>query len=161
MKLKIELTASKAAMDAALGKLASPALRRKMVESAALELQSMSERTFNSPTFRPTDWAELEESTKRTKRRLKLSSKKLQAHGVLKRSLSASAILADDTAASFDDGTTYGVYHQYGTRHMPARPFVPVTGAFGAEATPTPVALKNMVKVMKDVIAAEVPDFVS
>ena len=161
MKLRIEIGGSKAAVDAAMGKMASSALRRKIVESAASELQSMSERTFNSTRFRPTEWPELKESTKKQKARLKLSSKPLQAHGTLKRSLSTSGILADDTSASFDDGTEYGVYHQYGTRKMPARPFVPVTGEFGSDATPTPAALKNMVDVMEDVLKAEIPDFVN
>ena len=38
----------------------------------------------------------------------------------------------------------YAPYHQWGTKKMPARPFVPVTGKYGAEQEPTEVAEKRM-----------------
>ena len=143
----------------ALSKLASTELRQKVTRLVTEELKSMSELAFRSARFRPTEWAEWAPATKaqRLRRKKKPGTRILVDTGTLMRSLGVES--GEDDGMALGTTTTYGVYHQYGTKKMPARPFVPVTGDFGGEATPTAVAEKRMLRTLETAMKIEMEDF--
>lgn len=72
---------------------------------------------------RPTKWRPLSERYSAFKSQSAGSGKPiLEFHGKLKQSINAKSTNAN---AEVKTGVLYGVYHQTGTRKMPARPFMP------------------------------------
>jgi len=71
---------------------------------------------------RPEQWRPLSEKYLKYKLQKKGASKLLEFHGKLKQSINARSSKGE---ARVRTGVKYGVYHQTGTKKMPARPFMP------------------------------------
>lgn len=150
MKIKITGVAE---LETALAKVAGAETKSRISEAAATVLQSMAELNFRSDRNRPATWPDFAESTKKSmSKKRKKSPKLLIDNATLLRSLS---VTEGADGASLESAVDYAGYHQYGTKKMPARPFVPVTGEYGKEATPTPEAEKRMMKAAEAALKAE------
>lgn len=142
-----EFTTAMQALTAADG-------RQAMVKAEMAELQRMTESSFRSERYRPAPWPPLKASTvkmfsharKREANKRKGRISPLIDNAVLVRSFIYEAGPDGSWLAS---DTDYAKYHQWGTRKMPARPFVPVTGDWGREQVPTPVAATNLLKASR------------
>ena len=151
-------------LQAALGKVASEAARKSMVDAAAQVLRQMSEQNFRSEKNRPAPWPALAQSTVRglSKKRKKGAAKRtggarpLIDTGTLMRSLRIENVTGE--GADLVSDRDYAGYHQFGSvkraNHPPARPFVPVTGEYGGDLTPTPSAEKRMLRAAEDALKA-------
>ena len=173
MKLSIE-SHELAKLEAALKTVADEAARESVAEEQINVLRAIAEQNFRSPTLRPAPWPPLAASTiagfsgarrKAELRRQKQAAKRgkprpdprqLIDNGVLVRSLDVQNIT--DLGAELVSTTDYAGYHQFGSvkrpGRPPARPFVPVTGAWGSELQPTPAAEKRMLRAGKAALRA-------
>ncbi len=145
--MKIEITIS--GLDkavAGLGALASREARAAIAREAATELQRITEQNFTSTRLRPAPWAPLAASTlaglsrprKRAAKKVKAGASPLIDTSTLFKSFSVQNV--SEGGAELESTQEYSVYHQFGTKTIPARPFVPLTGARGGEGKPTPAA---------------------
>jgi len=119
-------------MSLAINDLLSPALKAKLARisdkrpilvAAGAALASVATRAFRDPALRPAEWnTKFSDATLRKPGR----SGPLIDTSALFRSLLAK----DPTGDSVEVGTDreYGLFHQFGTKHLPARPFFPVVG---------------------------------
>ena len=173
MKLSIEIH-ELARLEAALKTVADEAARKSVAGAQIEVLREIAEQNFRSPSGRPAPWPPLAESTiagfsgarrKAELRRQKQAARRgkprtdprpLIDNGVLARSLSVQNVT--DLGAELVSTTDYAGYHQFGalkrTGRPPARPFVPVTGAWGSELQPTPAAGKRMLRAGKAALRA-------
>ena len=113
--------------------------RRKALEYIGARLASDATRAFKAASLRPSPWAP------RKDRKAKHPLLIKHPEGGLWKSIS-SKIEGEDTVAVGSD-KKYAVYHQLGTKNMPARPFFPVD----ADGNLTPRAGR---KIGADVAAA-------
>lgn len=97
-----------------------PALR-----AAGEVLVQMAKRSFDEPSLRPAPWAALKASTVRAKARAGKSSSILKSSGTMWRSFRVIGV--DSSRVTVGSDRPYAGFHQLGTRHIPARPFFPVT----------------------------------
>ena len=81
------------------------------------EVKSEAEKTFRHPQYRPSPWAPRKNNAD-PERPL------LQKSGVMKREIDKK-IEGNDTVVIFTPHE-YIKYHQFGTKHMPARPVFPI-----------------------------------
>lgn len=155
LKIKIEgLDKLKSALKA----VADDAARTNIATAQASVLRQIAEANFRSERLRPAPWAPLSAATlkgfagKRKKR--KGAARPLIDTGTLARSLSVQDATPD--GAGLASTQHYAGYHQFGSTrrpgHPPARPFVPVTGDYGGELTPTSEAEKRMLKAGEDAL---------
>jgi phage gpG-like protein len=152
VKIKI---AGVAELETALAKVAGADTKSRISEAAVTVLQSMAELNFRSDRNRPVAWPDFAESTKKSmSKKRKKNPKLLIDNATLLRSLS---VEDDADGASLVSAVDYAGYHQYGApkAKVPARPFVPVTGEYGKEATPTPEAEKRMRKAAEAALKVE------
>jgi phage gpG-like protein len=165
MKLSIEIH-ELAKLEAALKTVADEAARKSVAAAQVAVLREIAEQNFRNPAGRPAPWPPLAESTiagfsgarrkAEDKRRTQAARRgkprtdprPLIDNGVLARSLSVQNVT--DLGAELVSATDYAGYHQFGSvkrpGRPPARPFVPVTGAWGSELQPTPAAEKRMLR---------------
>lgn len=130
MKLGIKLRGISELMDK-LQALLDDSLRRSVVDAMAAELLAVTESNFRSERLRPATWAPLAESTLKRKKK---DTGMLINHGTMVRGFSVENATAE--GAEIANTQKYAVYHQFGTKKMPARPFVPVTGEYGSNLEP-------------------------
>ena len=106
----------------------SPALRKKLARisdkrpilaAAGAALAGVATRAFRDPALRPAEWAPLAASTLRRKK----AGGPLIDTGALYRSVIAAEPGRDSVEVGSD--REYSLFHQFGTRRMPARPFFP------------------------------------
>lgn len=97
-----------------------PALR-----AAGEVLVQMAKRSFDEPALRAAPWPALKPATIRAKARANKSNAILKRNGLLWRSLRVIGV--DKTRVVVGSDRPYAGFHQLGTRHIPARPFFPVT----------------------------------
>ncbi len=113
------------ALVAAVGRIdLRPAFR-----TVALYLNSQARRNFvNQSAPDGTPWARFKH--KPSAKRGGASAKLLRDTGVLQASVT-SGVVEDVTSFSLRWGTNvpYAKFHQFGTRHLPARPFIGITPA--------------------------------
>lgn len=105
--------------------LKSAAKPQPALRAAGEVLVQMAKRSFDEPALRPAPWRPLKASTQRAKARKGKSSALLKSSGTLWRSLRVIGV--DSTTVTIGSDRPYAAYHQLGTRHIPARPFFPVT----------------------------------
>lgn len=96
----------------------APALR-----SAGMVLVQMAKRAFDEPSLRAASWPALKPATLK---------RKGGAGGILRgpqalMMKSLRVIGVDNTRVTVGSDRPYAGFHQLGTRHIPARPFFPVT----------------------------------
>lgn len=133
----------------ALRALGSAEAAERVARLGGEQLRTMAELNFRSPRMRPAKWPALKDSTLKRKK----GTRPLVDTGTLMRSLEVRGASASGVeVASTQD---YANYHQYGTKKMPARPFFPITGEYGGDATPTPEAEKRILRTMKRALADE------
>lgn len=101
-------------------KLARISDKRPILEAAGAALAGVATRAFRDEALRPSEWAPLAESTLRRKR----GGGPLIDTGALYRSVIAQAPGRDSIEVGSD--REYSLFHQWGTRKMPARPFFPI-----------------------------------
>lgn len=97
----------------------------RAVRDMAVYLKSQTVETFVRGQGRKTSWADLSPRTKKYKVRKKGTAYPMLVFtGRLRNSINISS---GRNEAKVFSGVRYGVFHQIGTRHMPARPFLEVT----------------------------------
>ena len=106
---------------------------------------SKAERTFRHPQFRPSPWAP-------RKNNADPGRPLLHKSGVMKRDL-AFRLVGDDTVVI---GTPheYLKFHQFGTKHMPARPVLPLD----AHGNLLPRTQRKIMRIITDAVSAEIRD---
>lgn len=140
MKIRIEIRGT-AELRTALENALSDELRRDVVDAMATELLQKTEGAFFSERYRPLRWEPLKKSTLRRKKK---NTRMLMDTFTMVRGFAVED--ADAYGAAIANTQKYAVYHQFGTRRMPARPFVPATGGFGDILEPIPAAKEEMHK---------------
>lgn len=91
----------------------------------AIYLKSQVQETFVRGQGRKTPWPDLSPRTKKYKIKKKGTAYPMLVFtGRLRNSINISV---GEKEAKVYSGVKYGVFHQTGTRHMPARPFLEVT----------------------------------
>ena len=95
------------------------------------EVQSRATRAFRTPAMRPAPWAPRKPTYIVTvNRKTRKKTRKLDDHplliktGALRQSIVWELVSGDAVRIGTD--RKYAGYHQLGTKHMPARPFLPV-----------------------------------
>lgn len=106
-------------------KLKAVSNRQPALRAGGEVLVQMAKRSFDEPALRAAPWAPLKPSTIKQKARAGKSSGLLKSSGTLWRSLRVIGV--DATSVRIGSDRPYAAYHQLGTRHIPARPFFPVT----------------------------------
>ena len=150
----------------AIRALGSAEAMARVARVAGEELAIMAAEAFHSERVRPAEWPPLSRRTeagmsKARKRGAKKrgSARPLVDTGTLMRSFEVGAADGDGVTikntASNEKGKDYAVYHQYGTKKMPARPFIPATGGFDEVAQPTDLARRRLETAMKRALAEE------
>ena len=95
------------------------------------EVKSQAERAFKHPHYRPSPWAPRKPSyIVKVNKKTGKKTKKLDVHPLLIKSGTLSQSIeskmdGDDTVV-VGSSQEYAGYHQFGTKHMPARPFMPI-----------------------------------
>ena len=117
MKIEVNVDTSKfdrmmADFPAALARAQKSAL-----EAIGAEVKSQAERAFKHPHYRPSPWAPRKNNADPERPLLYKSGSLRQSIGW--------KLDGDDTVVVGTD-KKYAGYHQTGTKHMPARPFMPV-----------------------------------
>jgi phage gpG-like protein len=173
MKIEIKI-ADLAKLDAALQTVAGDVARLAVAGEQVEVLRQIAEQNFRTEAGRPAPWPPLAESTiagfsdarrqaqaRREKQAARLGKgradpRPLIDNAVLMRSRSVQN--ATPLGAELVSSTDYAGYHQFGSvkrpGRPPARPFVPVTGAWGGELAPTPAAEKRMRRAGEDALRA-------
>lgn len=146
----------------AIRALGSAEAMARVARVAGEELAIMAAEAFHSERVRPAEWPPLSRRTeagmsKARKRGAKKrgSARPLVDTGTLMRSLEVRGASASGVeVASTQD---YANYHQFGApkAKLPARPFFPITGEYGKDATPTPEAERRMMRTMERALAEE------
>jgi phage gpG-like protein len=173
MKIEIKI-ADISKLVAAIGMVADEEVRKSVADAQINVLRQISEKNFTSERMRPEPWAPLAESTAKgfSKARMKAAARRDKAAikagkkaegarplidtGTLARSLSVQN--ATPIGAELVSTQGYAGYHQFGSvkrpGRPPARPFVPVTGAWGSELQPTAEAEKRMLDAADSALRA-------
>ena len=118
MNIDIKVDTSKfdkmlADVPAALARAQSHALKE-----IGAEVESQVELAFKHPQYRPSPWAPRQKSKRDDGHPLLIKS------GALRQSIGWKLQGSDTVVIGTD--RKYAGYHQFGTKHMPARPFFPV-----------------------------------
>ncbi len=121
---------------ALLGKLARISDPLPVLRAAGAALASASTRSFREPAFRVEPWAPLKPATLKAKRGR--GGILMGDPPVLFRSILAAEPAGDEIEVGTD--RAYGLFHQFGTRRIPARPFIPISGDILAPAAAQMVA---------------------
>ena len=119
----------------ALKKIENPA---PALRAAGMVLVELAKRAFDEPALRAASWPALKPATIKAKARAGKSNAMLKSSGTLWRSLRVIGV--DKTRVTVGSDRPYAAFHQLGTRHIPARPFFPVT----AQGNLTPLAKERV-----------------
>ena len=126
MNITIDITDN---LDAALDGIIKKIDRSKIAEAAGYALANMAKDSFEDESLRPKPWAPLKEATVRRKAREGKSENILKENLFLYKAIMAQN--SGDGSVDVTAGVPYGVHHQFGTKNMPARPFMPFNPATG------------------------------
>ena len=145
MNIEIKIDTSKAERTLRDLPEAMARARRKALMAIGAEVKSQAERTFRHPQFRPSPWAP-------RKNNADPGRPLLHKSGVMKRDL-AFRLVGDDTVVI---GTPheYLKFHQFGTKHMPARPVLPLD----AHGNLLPRTQRKIMRIITDAVSAEIRD---
>ena len=116
--------------------------QKSALEAIGAEVKSQAERAFKHPHYRPSPWAPRKNNADPERPLLYKS-------GTMRRDLN-SRLEGDDTVVI---GTPheYAKYHQTGTKHMPARPFMPVDKSGNL----LPRVMRKIKKIVEEALAEE------
>lgn len=101
--------------------------RALVLKAGGHAVAAMATRSFRDPSLRPTPWPEL--SPKTLKKKAKGRTTILIDTGTLFRSVRVNA--PDGDSVEIVSDRFYATFHQFGTKKMPSRPFIPATGGEG------------------------------
>lgn len=116
--------------------------QRKSLMDIGSEVASQTDRAFKHPHYRPSPWA-----PRKSGGDWPLLVK--HPNGGLRASIE-SKLVGDDTVV-VGTNKKYAGYHQFGTKHMPARPFFPVDRIGNL----LPRVQRKIIKYVKDAFTAE------
>lgn len=120
--------------------------RAVILKAGGQSIASMATRAFRDETLRPAEWAPLKPATLKKKKAGRTSP--LIDTGTMFRSIRVNQPSGDTVEIVTD--RFQATFHQFGTKKMPARPFIPATGgADGGEANLTPEAEKRVRRAME------------
>ena len=125
--------------------------------SIGAEIKSQAERAFRHPQYRPSPWAPRKETYKHVvnKRTGKGKFKRtdtwplLIKSGKLRQSISFKLEGTDAVVVGSD--AKYAPFHQFGTKHMPARPFFPLDKSGDL----TPRVKQKIIRIAENTMAEE------
>jgi phage gpG-like protein len=121
--------------------------KKKLLDAAGAALASVATRSFREADKRPSAWAPLKESTlkrKAGKGNTLIDTQNLMQSIIAQNSTGESIDVTSSARSS--KGFTYGAAHQFGTKHMPARPFLPFDPATGELSEAGKVAVEDAVE---------------
>lgn len=143
--VNIEINVDTSKLDRMLADVPAALARaqKQALKDIGAEVVSQADRAFKHPHYRPSPWAPRKNNAD-PERPLLYKSGSMRHE--LKYSLDG-----DDTVVI---GTphAYAKYHQFGTKHMPARPFMPVD----ANGNLLPRVQRKIVKYVNDAVSAEI-----
>lgn len=119
---------------------------KQVAEAMGLALVSLTLRSFNDESLRASPWAALKESTLAQKLAEGTSSAILKRHGLLWRSFRV--VEATNSHVRVGSDRPQAAFHQFGTKWIPARPMLPMTGGKF-----TQLAVNRMISVAKAALA--------
>lgn len=142
--MKIEVNVDSSKLERALSDIPEAMARaqRNALTEIGDEVKSEAEQTFRHPQMRPSPWAPRKNNAD-PERPL------LQKSGVMKRDIDKK-IEGNDTVVIFTPHE-YIKYHQFGTKHMPARPVFPID----KQGNLTPRVLRKIKKIVEEALAEE------
>ena len=142
--MKIEVNVDSSKLERALSDIPEAMARaqRNALTKIGDEVKSEAEQTFRHPQMRPSPWAPRKNNAD-PERPL------LQKSGVMKRDIDKK-IEGNDTVVIFTPHE-YIKYHQFGTKHMPARPVFPID----KQGKLTPRVLRKIKKIVEEALAEE------
>ena len=113
-----------------LVKKAGPAARSAALRAGAQSIAEDGTRAFREPALRPSEWADYSQSKAGQKYKAQKMKKgrtqMLIDEGFLAKSIRVASV--DSKRAEIVSDREYAAYHQFGTKKMPARPFLPFAG---------------------------------
>ena len=114
--------------------------RRKILDAAGAALAEIATRSFREADKRPSAWAPLAASTLKKKQGKGnvLIDTGFLVHGIVAQNNTGEAI-------NVTTGASYAAHLQYGTKHMPARPFMPFNPGTGELSESGKVAVEDAV----------------
>jgi len=115
--------------------------KRKLLDAAGAALAETATRSFREPDKRPKQWAPLAAST--------LKKKHGKGNTLIDTGFFVHSIVAqNNTVESINvtTGASYAGYLQYGTKKMPARPFLPFDPGMGELSEAGKIAVEDAVE---------------
>lgn len=142
--MKIEVNVDTSKFDRMMSDFPAALARAKKsaLEAIGAEVKSQAERAFKHPHYRPSPWA-----PRKSGGTWPLLVK--HPNGGLRASIE-SKLDGDDTVVVGTD-KEYAGYHQFGTKHMPARPFMPID----ANGNLLPRVQRKINKIVEEALAEE------
>ena len=140
--MNIEIKVDTAKFDKLLADLPAALARaqRNALEAIGSEVKSQAERAFRHPQYRPSPWAPRKNNADPERPLLYKS-------GSLRQSIGWKLVGGDTVVVGTD--REYAGYHQFGTKHMPARPFFPVD----KRGNLLPRVLRKIVGLVEDALS--------
>ena len=119
--------------------------------SIGAEIKSQAERAFRHPQYRPSPWAPRKEAYKKVKGKFKRTDTwpLLIKSGKLRQSIAFKLEGSDAVVVGSD--AKYAPFHQFGTKHMPARPFFPLDKSGDL----TPRVKQKIIRISENTMAEE------
>jgi len=149
MSVKIEgLEAVQKALAHLGDELSPPKMQRKMATLGGMVQNTIEESFDKEASPFGVAWKTLDDKTKKAKAKKRQSSRKLRASGALADKWQTHATPTSAHVfggAKSKKGFEYGKVHQWGSRHVEARPFLPITKEGKIEAT----LAEDMLEVLK------------
>ena len=142
--MKVEINVDTSKFDRVLSDLpgAMARARRKALMDIGDEVRSQANRAFDYSNYRPSPWA-----PRKSGGNWPLLVK--HPYGGLRATINRK-LVGDDTVVVGSD-KDYASFHQFGTKHMPARPFMPVD----REGKLLPRVQRKIIKYVEDALSEE------
>lgn len=128
--------------------------RAAILKAGGMAVADMATESFRDASLRPAEWEPLKPATLKKKKAGRVSL--LIDTGAMFRSIKVKAPKGDTVevvvsgGANVNSDRKYATFHQFGTKKMVARPFIPATGgADGGEANLIPEAEKRVRRAME------------
>ena len=157
MKIEVNVDTSKLNRMLADFPAALARAQQRVLQDIGQAVASRATQAFRTPTMRPSPWAPRKPSyTVKVNKKTGKKTKKLDAHPLLIKSGSLRQSIGwklrvFDTAVVVGTDKEYASYHQFGTKHMPARPFMPID----KNGNLTPQMQQKINKIVEKVLAEE------
>lgn len=143
--ISVDSKTFRATMQAIENSVVGPG-RKLILKAGGVAVASLATRAFRDESLRPTQWPPVKPATQKQKKKGRTST--LIDTGTLFRSIRANDPTGETVEIVSD--RFYASFHQFGTKRMPARPFIPAKGgADGGAAELTATAEKRVRSAME------------